>query len=264
MNADLAMALSLADVADQMSLRRFGAHDLVVTLKSDSTPVSDADRDIERALRDRLAEQRPGDAVLGEEFGDGRAGPDAAGRQWIIDPIDGTKNYVRGVPVFATLIAIRCAGTVEAGVVSAPALGRRWWAARGEGAFVGGRPMRVSAVDHLADAFVSYDSLSGFGPWGLEDSFRSLLASCGRSRAFGDFWSHMLVAEGAIDIAVEPEVSIWDVAAVSIIVAEAGGRFTDLSGVDRCDGGSAVSTNGRLHGVVLDSLEPRSGSGLEP
>jgi histidinol-phosphatase len=174
----------------------------------------------------------------------------------VIDPIDGTKNYVRGVPVWATLIALQQDEHTVVGVVSAPALGRRWWASRGAGAFADGRPCHVTKVARLADAFLSYSSLEGWDLPGRRDSFRDLVDSVWRSRAFGDFWSYMLVAEGAVDIACEPEVSLWDLAALNVIVEEAGGRFTDLAGADRVDGGSAIATNGVLHEQVLAALGP--------
>jgi histidinol-phosphatase len=195
--------------------------------------------------------------VLGEELGS-HAGADGAAT-WVLDPIDGTKNFVRGIPVWATCIALQRDGEPVVGVVSAPALGRRWWAGQGEGAFAGdglagGRPIRVSAVADLADAQLGYDSVPGFEAHGLGERFLGLARRCWRTRGLGDFWSHVLVAEGAIDVAVEPEVSIWDVAAVQVIVEEAGGRFTDLGGTARPDGGSAVSTNGLLHDEVLAAL----------
>ena len=250
MHADLAFALELADLADKLTLERFRADDLVVETKPDLSPVTEADRAVERALRDRIAAARPGDGVVGEELGaDG-----AEGTRWILDPIDGTKNYVRGIPVFATLIALRRDGRLTVGVASAPALGRRWWAARGAGAFADGRPIRASRVAELADAQLSYASLSGWEERGLGERFLGLARRCWRTRAFGDFWSHVLVAEGAVDVAVEPEVSLWDLAPLQVIVEEAGGRFTDLAGIARPDGGSAVSTNGLLHEEVLTTL----------
>jgi histidinol-phosphatase len=249
---ELALALELADEADAMTMARFRALDLVVETKPDLTPVSEVDLAVEAALRRRLGEDRPGDAVLGEEGGhDPGAG---GGRQWIVDPVDGTKNYVRGVPVWATLIAVKHDGETVVGVVSAPALGRRWWAARRGGAFADGSPIRVSGVASLDDAMLSYASLSGWEARGLGPAFLDLARRCWRTRALGDFWSHVLVAEGAVDIAAEPEVSVWDVAAVQVIVEEAGGRFTDLAGGARPDGGSAVSTNGLLHDAVLAAL----------
>ena len=177
-----------------------------------------------------------------------------AAARWILDPIDGTKNYLRGIPVWATLIALERDGRVELGVVSAPALHRRWWAARGEGAFVNGRRIHVSQVAELSDAVLSYASLTSWEEHGLGEQILSLARGCWRTRAFGDFWSHMLVAEGAVDVAVEPEVSLWDLAALQVIVEEAGGRFTDLGGTPTAAGGSSVSTNGLLHDRVLSTL----------
>ncbi len=243
--------MELADLADALTLSRFRAADLVVSTKPDLTPVSEADQAVERALRERIGAARPGHAVMGEEYGSEGAGE----WRWILDPIDGTKNYVRGIPIWATCIGLQHGEEMVVGVVSAPALGRRWWAARGEGAFANGETIQVSGVAKLADAQLSYDSVQGFAPHGLEERFLALARRCWRSRGLGDFWSHVLVAEGAVDIAVEPEVSLWDVAAIQVIVEEAGGRFTSLAGDARPDSGSAVSTNGLLHDEVLDSLK---------
>jgi len=240
-NPDLELALELADMADVMTMARFRDRDLVVTTKPDLTPVTEADRSVEEAIRAGIARARPGHGTAW---------------RWILDPIDGTKNYVRGIPVWGTCIALQQDGDAAVGVVSAPALGRRWWAARGEGAFADGHPIRVSQVKDLADAQLSYDSVMSFEAYGLGDRFLDLARRCWRTRGLGDFWSHVLVAEGAVDVAAEPEVSLWDVAAVQIIVEEAGGRFTDLGGAARPDGGSAVSTNGLLHDEVLAALAP--------
>ena len=250
MSPDLALALALADAADAITLARFRALDLEVSTKPDLTPVSDADLAVESELRSLLASQRPSDSVLGEESGTTGSGP----RQWVLDPIDGTKSYVRGVPVWATLIALLVDGRGEVGVVSAPALGRRWWAARGVGAFADGQPIRVSSVGTLADASLSYSSLSGWSALGRLDGVLALSDKAWRTRAYGDFWSHVLVAEGAVDASYEPEVSLWDLAALQVIVEEAGGRFTDLSGQARPDGGSVVCSNGLLHDEVLAAL----------
>jgi histidinol-phosphatase len=250
---DLALALELADLADELTMQRFRAADLAVETKPDMTPVSEADRRVERALRERIAAARPGHGVVGEELGEDAAG---AATRWILDPIDGTKNYVRGIPVFATLIALERDGGLAVGVASAPALGRRWWAARGQGAFADGRPIRVSRVADLGDAQLCHAGLGGWRERGLEERFLGLAWRCWRTRGFGDFWSHVLVAEGAADVAVEPEVDLWDLAALQVIVEEAGGRFTDLRGAARADGGSAVSSNGLLHPVVLAALRP--------
>jgi histidinol-phosphatase len=254
-NDDLSLALALADVADAITLSRFRAEDLRVQTKPDLTPVTEADRAVERAVRERLAAARPGEAVVGEEFG---GSANDSQRRWIIDPIDGTKGYVRGMPVWATLLALEQDGEIVVSVVSAPALARRWWASRGDGAFVrdglgeGPRRIQVSAVNTLEDAQVSYGSLAEWAKIGRLEVLLELTARCWRSRAFGDAWSYMLVAEGVVDIGgVEPDVRVWDLAAPLLIVEEAGGRFTDLHGVRRADGGSAVATNGLLHDATL-------------
>jgi histidinol-phosphatase len=246
-------------------VKAFRRPDLAVGTKPDLTPVTEADRGVELALRDELAGRRPGDLIVGEEFGEGSGdtGPGPAAttpsRRWIIDPIDGTKNFVRGIPVWATLLALESDGQLTVGVVSAPALGRRWWASRGQGAFAGapeerGTPIHVSAVARLDDAQLSNASLSGWEEHGGPSRVVDLARRCWRDRAFGDFWSHMLVAEGACEIALDPVVSLWDLAAIQVIVEEAGGRFTDLAGSPRADGGSAISSNGVLHDVALAIL----------
>jgi histidinol-phosphatase len=251
---DMALALRLADQADALTLDRFGAQDLHVDTKPDLTPVTDADRGVETALREVLAEQRPDDVVIGEEFGGTAV---FAGRQWVLDPIDGTKNFVRGVPVWATLIALLVDGVPAVGVVSAPALHRRWWASSGRGAFTSfdgdARRVSVSGVDDVASASLSYSDLTtGWGE--LRSRFLALTDAVWRVRGYGDFWSYCLVAEGAVDIAVEPEVKLWDLAPLDILVREAGGTFTDLDGTAGPHGGSAVATNGLLHGDVLSRL----------
>src|SRR5882757_7544848 len=253
---DVALAQRLADQADLLTMERFGALDLRIDTKPDLTPVTDADRSVEGALRDTLSQQRPDDPVLGEEFG-GTA--TFAGRQWVIDPIDGTKNFVRGVPVWATLIALLHDGVPVAGVVSAPALQRRWWAGAGEGAFASfadGPPRRVSvsSVADLESASLSFSSLSGWAKLGLRERFIELTDTVWRVRGYGDFLSYCLLAEGAVDIAAEPEVSVWDLAALDILVREAGGQLTSLNGAAGPHGGSAVSTNGLLHEQVLNRL----------
>jgi histidinol-phosphatase len=259
---DLALAHVLADTADAISLSRFRALDLKVESKPDLTPVSDADTSVEQALRATLSRARPRDAVLGEEFGATPAAGGPGNRRWVIDPIDGTKNYVRGVPVWATLIALLEGGQPVAGLVSAPALGRRWWGAVGSGAFTGKQrsaatPIHVSGVAKLADASFSYSDLSGWEEHGLLDGFLDLSRAVWRTRGYGDFYSYMLLAEGAVDVAAEPEVSLWDLAALVPIVTEAGGRFTDLFGVAGPAGGNAIATNGHLHDAVLEYLSPR-------
>ena len=242
MNRDLQLALELADISDAITLRSF-RKSFQVRTKADRTPVSEVDEAVERAIRDRLERERPDDAIVGEEFG--KRGNSS--RRWIIDPIDATRNYIRGIPVFATLIAL----DGEVGVVSAPALNRRWWAVRGEGAVCDDRPIRVSSIGRLEEAQFGYDSIVDFE---MEERFLALLRRCGRTRGFGDFWIHMLVAEGAIEIAAEPKVAWWDMAAVQIIVEEAGGRFTTFDGQARADGGSAISSNGLLHDEAMAAL----------
>jgi histidinol-phosphatase len=252
---DLALALELADIADSITLARFRAADLVIETKPDLTPVTEADTAVERILRDRLAEVRPADATLGEEYGSSAASD--AGRRWIVDPIDGTKNYVRGIPVWGTLLALQEEDQVTAGVVSAPALGRRWWAAKGAGAFMSdglvGEPRRlqVSAVRALEDAQLLVSGFDGWEEQGRVDRLLALARACWRTRGFGDFWTYMLVAEGVAEIGCEAVVSLWDLAAPQVIVEEAGGTFTDLAGVRTADGGDALATNGLLHEEAL-------------
>lgn len=235
---DLELAHRLADLADAISMSRYRARDLVVETKPDLTPVTDADRAVEAAVRETIAAERPGDVVLGEEYGSAEGA-----RRWIVDPIDGTRNFSRGIPVWATLLALEVDGSVQLGVVSAPALGRRWHAERGQGAWSGADRLHVSSVRSLEDAVLSLP---------LESPVRSLAASAWHARGYGDFWSHMLVAEGAVDGTVDAVgVSVWDLAPLQVIVEEAGGRFSDYAGVSRIDGGTAVSTNGHLHDVLL-------------
>ena len=252
---DLRLAHVLADAADSVTMQRFRQRDLEVETKSDQTPVSDADRTTEEQIRGTLRRARPRDAVHGEEGEDTGYGP----RRWVIDPIDGTKSYVRGVPVWATLIALMDGDAVVAGVVSAPALGRRWWAATGSGAFTGkslsaATRIAVSRIDTLADASLSFSSLRGWEVEGREEGFTRLCRLVSRQRAYGDFWSYMLVAEGAVDVACEPQVALHDLAALDVIVTEAGGRLTDLDGHPGPSGGSAVATNGLLHEAALSAL----------
>ncbi|MDR2619640.1 MAG: histidinol phosphatase [Propionibacteriaceae bacterium] len=252
---DLRFAHLLADNADSISTKRFRSTDLRISIKPDHTAVTDADRAVEEAIRKLLGTARARDAVHGEELGDTGYGP----RQWIIDPIDGTANYLRGVPVWATLIALMVDGVVRVGVVSAPALGRRWWAAEGEGAFMGksllnSNPIRVSAVDTVKDAFLSYSELGEWIKQGRGQQFVDLLRDAGRTRAFGDFFSYMLVAEGSVDIAGEPELAIHDMAALDVIVREAGGSFTNLDGAPGVFGPGALATNGLLHSEVVQRL----------
>ena len=287
---DLALAHALADMADAITLDRYQAQDLVVTNKPDNTPVTDADRAVETAIREALATHRQSDGLVGEEFGSDKG---SSGRYWVIDPIDGTKNFMRGVPTWATLIAlvqVDASGNEEVvvGIASAPALARRWAAAKGNGATVrfnsgpndlsigdtsgddfvydsavdfdaiaqsiNEKKISVSKVSTLTDASISYSDFVGWGD--RLEPFQKMLANAWRTRGIGDFWSHMLVAEGAVDVAVEPSLAVWDMAALDIIVREAGGTFTNTAGQAGPFGGSGVSTNGLLHNAVINGLNP--------
>ena len=252
---DLRLAHVLADQADSITMARFKASDLKVSAKPDLTEVTDADTAVEDAIRAMLSRTRPRDAVHGEERDDSGWGP----RRWVIDPIDGTANFVRGVPVWATLIGLMVGDEVVAGVVSAPALSRRWWAAKGGGAFTGrsllqGVPCRTSGVASIEDASLSYSSIHGWVDSGRGQQFVDLMRACWRTRAYGDFWSYMLVAEGAVDVAAEPELALHDMAALVPIVTEAGGRFTNLDGSPGPHGPGAIATNGLLHEEMVDRL----------
>ncbi len=271
---DLRLAHVLADDADSLTTARFKALDLHVMSKPDLTPVTDADQAVEEAIRRTLSRVRSRDAVTGEEQGT----TGNSQRRWIVDPIDGTKNFVRGVPVWATLISLVVDDEVVVGVVSAPQLQRRWWASAGGGAWTGksllkATRMQVSDVRRLEDASFSYSSLSGWEDRDRLEDVLSLMRRCWRTRAYGDFWSYMLVAEGAVDIAAEPELEVYDMAALDVIVREAGGSFTSLDGSAGPWGGNAVATNAHLHDAALaflgglpddagdDPDQPRSGPG---
>jgi histidinol-phosphatase len=262
---DLRLAHVLADDADSLSQSRFRALDLHVMSKPDLTPVTDADRSVEEGIRRTLSKTRPRDSVLGEEHGV----TGHSQRQWVIDPIDGTKNYVRGVPVWATLISLVVDGEVVVGVVSAPELNRRWWAMKGGGAFTGKSLLRstqcqVSDVSRIEDASLSYASLHGWDERGQLEDFLALSRRVWRTRAYGDFWSYMLLAEGTVDIATEPELELYDMAALDVIVREAGGLFTSLDGQPGPFGGNVLATNGRLHDqalAFLGSVDPVFESG---
>jgi histidinol-phosphatase len=288
---DLALAHALADLADAITLDRYQSQDLVITTKPDNTPVTDADRAVETAIREALATHRHSDGLVGEEFGSDKG---SSGRYWVIDPIDGTKNFMRGVPTWATLIALvqvdaTGAEEVVVGIASAPALTRRWAAAKGHGATVrfnsgnidfeegdtsgddfaysdsvtdvnsqvlatNEKRISVSKVSQLTDASISYSDFVGWGE--RLEPFQKMLANAWRTRGIGDFWSHMLVAEGAVDVAIEPSLAVWDMAALDIIVREAGGTFTNTAGHSGPFGGSGVSTNGLLHNAVINGLNP--------
>ena len=252
---DLSLALAMAADADLVSLDRYRSLDLVVTTKPDHTPVTDADQAVERLIREHIEAARPHDTILGEEYGGDRQ----PGRQWIIDPIDGTANFMRGVPIWGTLIALAIDGIPVVGVVSSPALGKRWWAAKGHGAWgesTGGEAvaLQVSGVAELADASISYNSLQGWDTEGHLDQLIALSRAVWRSRAIGDMWSYMLLAEGALDVVGEFDLKPYDVAALIPIIEEAGGRFSSAAGEDGPWHGNAVATNGALHDAVLAHL----------
>ncbi|TFB69066.1 histidinol phosphatase [Cryobacterium glaciale] len=277
---DLELGLALADAADAISSARFTALDLVVTTKPDRTPVTDADQAVERAIRDLLAQHRPDDGILGEEFG--TAG--STTRQWIIDPIDGTAGFLRGIPIWATLISLAIDGVPVLGVVSAPALGKRWWAAAGSGAWsfdtsrttaddaptrlrdaptrLRDAPtrLRVSGIETLAEASISYGSLQQWDQAGHLDELVALSRQVWRTRAYGDMWSYMLLAEGHLDIAGEFDLQPYDMAALAPIVQEAGGTFTSVDGQPGPWYGSALATNGLLHAATLAVLNPGQAS----
>ncbi len=252
---DLRLAHVLADDADSLTTTRFKALDLHVMSKPDLTPVTDADESVEESIRRTLSRVRSRDAVVGEEHGS----TGHSQRRWVIDPIDGTKNFVRGVPVWATLIALVVEDEVVLSVVSAPQLQRRWWASVRNGAWTGRSLLKatrcqVSDVRRLEDASLAYSSLHGWEERDRLEDFLSLMRRCWRTRAYGDFWSYMLIAEGAVDLAAEPELELYDMAALDIIVREAGGRFTSLDGTDGPFGGNALASNGHLHEAALSFL----------
>jgi histidinol-phosphatase len=243
-NDDLRFAHSLADAADAVTVARFRALDLHVDTKPDLSPVSEADRRAEEVIRDAVRSSGRGEGVLGEEFGD-----DGGDVKWIVDPIDGTTNFVRGVPVWATLLALEREGLVELGFVSAPALGRRWWALRGEGAFAAGERCRVSSIGRVEDAAVSTTSARR-----MPAGWTTIVARAWSNRGLGDFWQHCLVAEGALDIACDSVMHVWDYAAVQLLVEEGGGRCTTFAGGKPAEGASFVATNGRLHDEAVEHL----------
>ena len=259
---DLSLALALAGDADLISLDRFTAVDLVVTTKPDRTPVTDADQAVERSIRSGILAARPHDSILGEEYGT----EGTSNRQWIIDPIDGTANFLRGLPIWGTLISLVIDGVPVVGVVSSPALGKRWWAASGHGAWGqqhGEEPRRlaVSGVSDLADASISYNSLPGWDEAGYLDEVIALTRAVWRARAIGDMWSYMLLAEGALDVVGEFDLQPYDMAALIPIIEEAGGTFTSVDGQPGPWHGSALATNSSLHeavrGIVGRDSDPR-------
>ena len=258
---DLALAHELADIADAIALPRFMAQDLQVETKPDASPVTDADRATERAIKAKLAEARPNDALIGEEYGN-TPGSEAAGtgnRTWIIDPIDGTANFMRGVPVWASLIALAVDGKPVVSVVSAPAMGRRWWAAPEVGAHTrdidgSERPIRVSNISEAAHASISYNNLRLWDASGKLGQLVEFSRSLWRTRAYGDFWSYMLLAEGSLEIVAEHDLKIYDIAALVPIVEQAGGKFTALDGPLTAETSSVLATNGKLHALATEAL----------
>ncbi|HZP73611.1 MAG TPA: inositol monophosphatase family protein [Gaiellaceae bacterium] len=244
MNAHVAFAHELADAADAITTARFRAIDLHVETKPDLTPVSEADRAAEEEIRRLVAAAGRGEGVLGEEYGD-----DGGDVKWIVDPIDGTKSYVRGIPIWATLLALERDGVVEVALVSAPVLGRRWWAMRGGGAFVDGERCRVSSIARIEDATVSTTSTHG-----MPAGWHELTARSAAPRGFADFWQYCLVAEGALELGADPVVNLWDFAAVQLLVEEAGGRCTTFDGAPPAHGATFLATNGRVHDEALALL----------
>jgi histidinol-phosphatase len=250
---ELEYALALADAADAVTLPYFTERTFHLDWKENHTEVTEADRETELAISTRVLRDRPEHGLFGEEHG--LLGPAGSSWRWVIDPIDGTSNFVRGIPVWATLIALVRDDEPVVGVVSAPALGgRRWWAGRGLGAFANGRPCRVSTVSSIVEAQVSVTFSPGWDDLGLSDELLQLQQRAYRARGFGDFWQHMLVAEGAFDIGIDPIVSPWDIAALVPIIDEAGGRWSTLDGRVDTAGESFVCTNGLLHDAVVEAL----------
>ena len=252
---DQDLALKLADAADEISLARFRALDLRVEAKPDASPVTDADRSVEERLRAILQRHRPEDAIIGEEF----ANQGEASRTWIIDPIDGTANYLRGIPIWASLIALRVDDEITTSVVSAPALGRRWWAQRGNGAFTNEidgriRLIETSKVSDLAASSISYNSLQLWDQAGKLDELVTLSRQVWRTRAFGDFLSYMYLAEGALEMVSEHDLKLYDIAALVPIVEEAGGTFTAIDGPLTAESSSVLATNTLLHDEFMKAL----------
>ena len=249
-------ALAWCDETDRIALEHF-RRDIDVERKPDRTFVTVADRGVEQRIRERIADAFPGHGVVGEEYGTDTG--DAATR-WYVDPIDGTHNYIRGIPIFATLLAVERDGELQAAVISAPALRERWYAWRGGGAWASGgartQPtrLRVSRIADLADAQILYTSSIGLERSGRAPGFRSLLEAAWRDRGFGDFWSYTLVAEGAAEAMVEIDLQTWDAAAPTLLVEEAGGRVTDLDGRRSIDSRTILATNGHLHDKVRSVL----------
>jgi len=250
---ELATAQGWLDATDKIALEHFRV-DVPYKNKDDGTPVTDADLAIENVLRKAIEETFPNDSVVGEEGG--TTENPKSNRRWIIDPIDGTKNFRRGIPIFATLIALEEDGKIVAGVASAPALDTRWYARKGGGAFRNGTKISASKVKDLSVAEICSGGMGTMAEEGLDQKFEELSKKAARHRAFGDFWGHVLVAQGSMDVMVDPVVNVWDLAALKIIVEEAGGKMSSLTGEDRVDAGNALTTNGNLHDEVLAVFKP--------
>lgn len=248
---DVTLAVELADAADRISMDRWRAHDLHIDRKADLSPVTEADHAVERAMRELVRSKRPGHAVIGEEFGLEEGSGD--GWRWVVDPIDGTRSYVRGNETWATLIALQHEGATQVAVASAPAMRLRFHATRGQGAFVNGRRIHVSAIKTVEESLLTHTSLNGFVRVGLGDRLLRLAGRCWDARGFGNSMSHLAVARGSADIGWTARANVWDFAALALIVEEAGGRFTDRSADDASLGGTGISSNGVLHDAVLEA-----------
>lgn len=253
---ELRFALELCDEIDKYTLSSFDKREFNVMTKADLSPVTEIDQETERRIRSAIENVYPQDGIEGEEHGIDKK---ENSRNWVVDPIDGTKNYLRGVPIWGTLIALCVEDQPVMGVVSAPSLHRRWWASKGNGAFLNGKQIHVSKIDDLKQAQASFGNMSHFEPGGFPGGLERLNSEIARARGIGDFWSHMLVAEGALDCGLDPIVEPYDIAPLKIIVEEAGGTFTDFHGKDTIRGGSGLSTNGILHDqlqkIVLGQYE---------
>lgn len=261
----LAFALDVCDQTDPIALHAFHTK-LTIDRKADGSFVTDADREVETIIRGRIADRYPGHGLIGEEYGEADAG--AGGERWYIDPIDGTHNFLRGVPLFATLLAVERDGEVQAGVMSAPAIGQRWYATRGGGAWVVGGPanparprgLQVSAVEDIERASILFRSIQDMNASRVAAGFHRLVGATWQDRGFGDFWGYTLVADGSADATMEQDLHPWDLAAPSIVIEEAGGRITDFDGRRSFERGESLATNGLLHEAILDVLRERSGS----
>jgi len=245
-------ALEAARAAGEIAMKYYRGG-FEITMKADRTPVTQADREAEQAITTILRRAFPDHGFLGEEFGE--QGP--ADRRWIIDPIDGTKNFVRGIPVWAVLIGLEEHGEVTTGVVLNPASGECFWARKGEGAFQDGERLRVSEVGRMGEATLLHSGLNLLHATGYWDGFVRLVDVASRTRGFGDYYGYGLLAQGRAEIYAEVDLKPWDIAAVKILVEEAGGRLTDFAGRPTIYGGTVLASNGRLHDEALRLLTGR-------